>query len=130
MEKRIDAAIKIIKAGYPMGFLIAPVFLYENWKDDYKNLLLHIHNKLPEETQYPVTFEVISHRYTTRAKNVILEAFPQSQLPMDDEDRTFKYGQFGYGKYVYGKDQLAEMKDFFEKEINEIFTNKEIKHII
>lgn len=130
MEKRIDGAIKIIKAGYPMGFLIAPVFLYDGWKDDYKNLLLHIHNKLPEEILYPVTFEVISHRYTTRAKNIILEAFPQSKLPMEDEDRTFRYGQFGYGKYVYGKDQLAEMKEFFEKEINEIFTKKEIKYII
>ena len=113
-----------------MGFIIAPVFLYDGWKDDYRNLLLHIHSKLPEDILYPITFEVISHRYTTRAKNVILEAFPETTLPMKDEDRTFKYGQFGYGKYVYGKEQLAEMKDFFEKEINEIFRNKEIKYII
>ena len=130
MERRIDAAIKVIKSGYPMGFIIAPVFLYDGWKDDYRNLLLHIHSKLPQEILYPITFEVISHRYTTRAKNVILEAFPETSLPMKDEERTFKYGQFGYGKYVYGKEQLAEMKDFFKKEINEIFTNIEIKYII
>lgn len=49
---------------------------------------------------------------------------------MVDEDRTLKYGQFGYGKYVYSKEQLAEMKNFFENEINEIFRNKEIKYII
>lgn len=130
MEKRVDAAIKVIKAGYPMGLLIAPVFLYDGWKGDYKNLLLHLHNKLPEDIAYPITFEVISHRYTTRAKNIILEAFPKTTLPMIDEDRTFKYGQFGYGKYVYGKEQIAEMKGFFEMEINNIFRNKEIKYII
>lgn len=130
MEKRIDAAIKVIKAGYPMGFIIAPVFIYGGWKDDYRNLLLHLHDKLPEDILFPITFEVISHRYTTRAKNIILEAFPDSQLPMNDEDRTYKYGQFGYGKYVYRKEEIAEIKEFFEKEINDIFIFKEIKYII
>jgi spore photoproduct lyase len=130
MEKRIEAAIKIIKAEYPMGFIIAPVFIYDNWKEDYRNLLLHINNALPENIIHPLTFEVISHRYTSRAKNVILEAFPDTTLPMNDEDRTFKYGQFGYGKYVYTKEQLAEMKEFFNNEIDNIFTNKIIKYII
>lgn len=130
MEKRIEAAIKIIKAEYPMGFIIAPVFIYDNWKEDYRNLLLHINNALPENIIHPLTFEVISHRYTSRAKNVILEAFPDTTLPMNDEDRTFKYGQFGYGKYVYTKEQLAEIKEFFNSEIDNIFTNKIIKYII
>ena len=69
-------------------------------------------------------------KYIDVSKNVILEAFPETTLPMIDDDRTFKYGQFGYGKFVYSKEQLAEMKDFFEKEINEVFRNKEIKYII
>src|SRR5690606_25090139 len=34
MLRRIEAAKKIISAGYPVGFLIAPVFLYDNWQDD------------------------------------------------------------------------------------------------
>ena len=38
LEKRIEACIKVIKAQYPTGFIIAPVFLYNNWKADYKNL--------------------------------------------------------------------------------------------
>lgn len=46
----------------------------------------------------PITFEVISHRYTTRAKNVINEVFPDNTLPMNDDERKYKYGQFGYGK--------------------------------
>jgi len=49
---------------------------------------------------------------------------------MEDKDRKFKYGQFGYGKYVYTKEQLAEMKDFFQLELKEVFPNSVIKYII
>ena len=75
-------------------------------------------------------FEVISHRYTTKAKNRILEIFPETTLPMEDEDRKFKYGQFGYGKYVYNKEQLTQMKDFFLFEIKKVFPNGIIKYVI
>ncbi|MDU5022220.1 MAG: spore photoproduct lyase, partial [Clostridiales bacterium] len=69
-------------------------------------------------------------RYTTKAKNRILEIFPETTLPMEDEDRKFKYGQFGYGKYVYTKEQLAQMKDFFLLEIKNVFPNSVIKYVI
>lgn len=131
MEKRIEACIKIIQAGYPMGFIIAPVFLYEDWKKDYRNLLLNLKKGLPDQIKHPLTFEVISHRYTIRAKNVITEVFPDTTLPMKEEDRSFKYGQFGYGKYVYPKEAIKDMSDFFDHEINSIFEDKkDIKYII
>lgn len=129
-DKRLEASIKAAKAGYPMGYLIAPVFIYPNWKEEYHELLLELKDKLPKDLRYPVTFEVISHRYTTIAKNRILEVFPESSLPMKDEERKFKFGQFGYGKYVYGKEDLGEIKEFFKTEIEELFVNKEIKYII
>lgn len=130
MEKRIEASKKIAEAGYPMGYILAPIFLYENWKTDYHNLLLQLRETLPTNLKHPLTFEVISHRYTTRAKNIIMDVFPDNTLPMNDEERTYKYGQFGYGKYVYTKEELAEVKDFFQTMIDTIFDNKEIKYII
>lgn len=130
LEKRIEACKKVVSAGYPMGFIIAPIFLYENWKEDYHNLLLDLKKQLPMDISYPLTFEVISHRYTTRAKNVILEVFPDTILPMDDALRTYKYGQFGYGKFVYTKEELAEIKTFFTAEITSIFQHGIIKYII
>ncbi|MGL5752812.1 MAG: spore photoproduct lyase [Paraclostridium sp.] len=129
-NKRIEAAIKVAEAGYKIGFLIAPVFMYENWKEEYHNLLVSIKEKLPKDFNHEIMFEVISHRYTTKAKNRILEIFPETTLPMEDEDRKFKFGQFGYGKYVYTKEELAEMKEFFKKELNEIFERNDIKYII
>lgn len=129
-DKRIDASMKLAKAGYPIGFLIAPVFIYPNWKEEYLELLHQLKEKLPQELEHPVMFEIISHRYTTIAKNRILEVFPDTTLPMDEKDRTYKYGQFGYGKYVYPKEDLKEIKSFFETEIEHLFTKKEIKYVI
>ena len=129
-DKRIEASIKVAEAGYPTGFLVAPVFIYPNWKEEYHDLLLELRSKLPNNLKFPVTFEVISHRYTTIAKNRILNIFPKSDLPMNDEERKFKYGQFGYGKYVYPKESIDKIKQFFIKEIEELFSNKEVKYII
>jgi len=128
--KRLEASIKVAEAGYPMGYLIAPVFVYPNWKEEYHALLLKLRDILPTNLKYPVTFEIISHRYTMTAKNRINQVFPDNKLPMNEEDRKFKYGQFGYGKYVYPKEDLDDIKQFFSKEIEELFENKEVKYII
>lgn len=132
LVKRIAAAHKVMASEYPTGFLIAPVFLYDNWKADYHQLLLDLKASLPDKLAYPLTFEVISHRYTPQAKNVITEIFPDNQLPMSNEERSYKYGQFGYGKYVYTKESLNMMVEYFQKDISEIFQERkiEIKYII
>lgn len=130
IDKRIEAAVKVANAGYKIGFIIAPIFIYDNWQKEYKDLIESIKSKLPSEFNEEIIFEVISHRYTTKAKNIILEIFPETNLPMNDEDRKFKYGQFGYGKYIYSKDQLAEIKEFFIFNIKEIFPNSIIKYVI
>jgi len=129
-DKRIEASLKVAQAGYPVGFLVAPVFIYPDWKEEYHDLLLELGKRLPNNLKHPVTFEIISHRYTTTAKNIILNVFPESGLPMNDEERQFKYGQFGYGKYLYPKESIYEIKQFFKNEIEELFSNKDIKYII
>ena len=129
-NKRIEASIKVAKAGYPIGYLIAPVFIYDNWREDYENLLKDLNDRLPNNLDYPITFEIISHRYTTVAKSRILQIFPETRLDMREEERKYKYGQFGYGKYVYPKEKMEDITRFFQKEIEEIFINKEIKYII
>lgn len=129
-DKRIEASIKVAMAGYPVGYLIAPVFIYPNWKEEYLDLLIRLHDRLPSNLKHPVTFEIISHRYTSVAKNRILQVFPESKLPMEEEERKFKYGQFGYGKYVYPKENMDEIKEFFKEHIERLFQNKEVKYII
>lgn len=128
--QRIEAAAKACQAGYKIGFLIAPVFIYENWQNEYRKLIKDLHEKLPIKYHEHIMLEIISHRYTTKAKNRILEIFPETTLPMTDEDRKFKYGQFGYGKYVYPKESMDEMKEFFLTEIKDVFPDSTIKYVI
>lgn len=127
---RIEAASKLAYAGYPIGFIIAPVFIYPDWQAEYHELLLELKAQLPSKLAHPVIFEVISHRYTLRAKNRITQIFPETTLPMTEEDRTFQFGQFGYGKYKYPKESLAEMKTFFTQAFDTLFPYKEVKYII
>ncbi len=129
-DKRIEAGVKAAYAGYPTGYLIAPVFIYPGWQEEYHDLLVNLQSRLTNDLELPVTFEIISHRYTTTAKNRILQVFPESTLPMNDDERKYKYGQFGYGKYVYPKENVDEIKQFFEKEIGGLFKNKKVKYII
>jgi len=49
---------------------------------------------------------------------------------MVDEERKYKYGQFGYGKFVYDKEALQDMKEFFTQQIENIFRDKVILYII
>lgn len=127
---RIEAAAKVARSGYPVGFLIAPVFLYENWKEEYTDLISYLSEQFSKNLCSTLTFEVISHRYTLRAKDRIFEVFPETKLPMEEKDRVFQYGQFGYGKYKYTKDQLKEMEQFFTEVIKRKIPESKILYII
>lgn len=130
MIERIEASRKIIKSGYVLGFILAPVILYEGWEKDYDIMIKELAQKLGEFKDRPIHFEIISHRFTARAKKNINEIFPDNDLPMNEEDRRYKYGQFGYGKYVYENEKLKNMGDFFTERLKNVFPNCEIDYII
>lgn len=131
LAERLDALSKVIQAGYLSGVIIAPVLLDEGWQEDYKALLDKMAQYIEDHNNSELHFEIISHRFTTRAKNTILEVFPDTTLPMNEEtDRQYKYGQFGYGKYVYTKEKLEEMKAFFSENIALLFPQAKIDYII
>jgi len=127
LDERLSAVSKLKNAGYSVGFIIAPVILYDGWQKDYENMLKNTAKSIPNG-EY--TFEIISHRFTTTAKNNILNIFPQTTLDMNEEGRKFKFGQFGYGKFVYEKEHLAQMKEFFKNNIEKYFENAKILYII
>lgn len=121
MPERVEAAAKVARAGYPLGFIIAPIMHYPEWQDGYQQLFAALDAQLPVEARQDLTFELITHRFTKRAKTNILGVFPQSGLPMEETGRQFKYGQFGYGKYIYTKDIMEDIKGFMTKQIERYF---------
>ena len=128
MEERLQAAKKTAEAGYPLGFLIAPIFIYPEWQRDYEMLLKQTAGSLKKEIC--PSFELITHRFTARAKSNIQQVFPETTLPLNEEERKFKYGQFGYGKYVYPKDVMEEIKEFFEQQIGQYFPEAKIAYLV
>ncbi|MGQ0519457.1 spore photoproduct lyase family protein, partial [Bacillus sp. D-CC] len=37
-EERIEAARKVAGAGYPLGFIVAPLYMHEGWEEGYREL--------------------------------------------------------------------------------------------
>lgn len=130
LVQRITAAGKVSRAEYPLGFIIGPIIIYEGYKEEYRNLFENLRDTLSPQTFSYLTFELITHRFTKKAKSQILDVFPHTELPMDEEKRQFKYGQFGYGKYIYPKESMIVLKSFFLEQINEFFPKAEVSYFI
>lgn len=130
VEKRLGAAVKVAQARYPLGFLIAPVFLEGSWKEEYRSLFRDIKSYLQGIPLPGLTFEFVTHRFTARAKKNISAIFPSADLDLDQNGRVFKYGQFGYGKYVYPKEIIGEAKEYFRDLVKDTFPEASIDYFI
>ncbi len=124
---RINASRKIAEAGYPIGFIIAPIMLYEGWKGEYKELLDELKSQL-KNYEKEITFELIQHRFTSTAKELILTRFPQTKLDLNEENRQLKWGPYGKFKYVYPKEKSNEMKEYISELITNNFKNANIEY--
>lgn len=100
---------------YPVGLVIAPIMLMEDWGDYYGQLLNSISEALDFDCD--LTFELISHRFTPGSKEVLLNWYPQTNLDMDQAKRSVKRNKFGGTKYVYNSDTMKTLRHFFESEI-------------
>lgn len=127
LEARLEAAARVAAAGYPLGFMIAPIIPEGEWEDEYGALL----ERLEAFRDHPgLSFELITHRFTARAKGAIQDLFPATGLPLDEKKRSFKWGQFGYGKYLYPKDLLKKIESFFREGIKERFPTAAIEYFV
>lgn len=127
-DKRIEAAGKVAKAHYPLGFILAPLYRHENWKEGYLELFEKLEATLPNYAQKDLTFELIQHRFTKTAKRTILNRYPKSKLEMNEEERKYKWGKYGRGKYVYKTEESDELKETIESYIHKYFPNAKIEY--
>ncbi len=128
-DERIEAASKLAAAGYPIGFIVAPIMIYDRWKEEYLELLEKLRRRIDTgKSTEPVTFELIQHRFTPFAKKFILECFPNTSLDMDESKRALKWGKFGRFKYVYPRKDAAEIKEYLTSLIKERFPHAKIEY--
>ncbi len=115
VTSRLAAARKLAEAGYPVGFVIAPIMPIDNWKEHYTELLDIAQAELGKASD--VTLELITHRFTPGSKDTLLSWYPNTPLEMDEETRTEKRNKFGGVKYVYPTETMKMMRTWFEREI-------------
>ena len=131
MKERIMAAFKMMKAGYPVGFVIAPVFVYPNWKEDYLMLIKRLKEYLESaHPSQPVTFEIMAHRFMKVAKNHLFQVVEDPYLPVDIQEMSYKYGPYFYGKNSYDVATMDQIKELFEFGLAHLPFNYEIKYIV
>jgi spore photoproduct lyase len=125
-HERIEAAGKVARAGYPLGFIIAPMIIYDGWEEGYTQLL----KRLSEALTYTegITFELITHRFTQTAKRVIKERYPKSKLEMEEEKRKKKWGRYGRVKYVYKENQMQALERHMREQIERFFPGASIEY--
>jgi spore photoproduct lyase len=128
LEERLKAARKVALAGYPLGFIIAPIYLFEGWQEQYRALLNQLATAVPADYYANIEFELIQHRFTKPAKRVIEKRYPKTKLDLDETKRKYKWGRYGIGKYVYQIEQQNEIRSLFKKAIPELFPGSVIAY--
>ncbi|UCZ54248.1 spore photoproduct lyase [Bacillus shivajii] len=128
LKDRIEAAAKVADAGYPLGFIVAPIYLHDGWKEGYEQMFQLLNETLPSTARDDLTFELIQHRFTKPAKRVIQKNYPMTKLELDEEKRKYKWGKYGIGKYVYQKDEQEEIKENLHKHIEQYFPEAKIEY--
>jgi len=131
LDLRLATLLRLAEAGYPVGAMVAPVFLEGDWERDYGDLFRRLAEVLPRRNdggsgpgpgpdgrwsdgdERRPTLEVVTHRFTPRARSIILQRHPETRLPMDVDGRQLRRGQFGYFKYLYSPDRLARAREVF-----------------
>jgi len=129
LSVRLATAKKAAEAGYPVGFLVAPIIAVDEWKKHYRELFSEASSALKDHKE-GLTFEFISHRFTKRAKATIMDVFPETELELNEQSRVFKFGQFGYGKYIYTEELFQEIKIFLTSLTEKHFPGARIEYFV
>jgi len=126
LPERLGALRRLALAGYPVGLTIAPVMPVPEWQSAYRMLLEDVTAALTGVPDLDLTAEVITHRFTPKSKDVLLEWYPRTKLEMDEELRSPKRGKFGGVKYVFPKETMSEMRAWFTDALDELLPEAQL----
>lgn len=128
LDGRIKAAVKVAEAGYPLGFIVAPIYLHDGWKEGYLEMFEKLSDALPAFAKKDLTFEMIQHRFTKPAKRVIQQNYPMTKLELDESKRKWKWGRYGIGKYVYTDSEQEAIKYTLGGYIHQYFPEAKLEY--
>ncbi len=126
LAQRVQAINKLVEADYPVGILIAPVILVDNWKELYSNLIKYLYDNLSEKVKKEVFFEIIFMTYSYVHNAINKEAFPNAINLFDKGIMTGR----GKGKYMYKEYIRKEGEELLRNEMNKYFKDNPIMYIV
>ncbi len=124
LMNRIIAMNKMADAGYPVGLLIAPVILIDNWKNLYSELIDILAENLSDKIKRTGFIEIILMTYSFVHNAINSEAFPNC-IPIFNKDIMTGKGR---GKYAYKDFARIEASNFLREKIKHSL-NMEILYI-
>ena len=125
LKERIEAIIKLKKAGYKVGILIAPIILVDDYKSLYEELFITIKESLPKELLQDIFFELIFMTYSFVHNAINTEAFPNAIKIYNKELFTSR----GMGKYSYKNSVREEATIFFKELLKKHFPDNKLWYI-
>jgi len=127
LDQRMEAARKVYDAGYPLGFIIAPIMVFDGWEEAYASLLGRLREAIPRPAEN-LTFELITHRFTMAAKRVIQKHYPKTKLDLDETRRKKKWGRYGRSKFVYPNETMAVVRSTMEHLLARHFPESRVEY--
>lgn len=126
LKGRIEAINKLAEADYPIGILIAPVILVDNWKELYSDLIKYLYENLSNKAKKSAFFEIIFMTYSYVHRAINTEAFPSA---IDLYNKQLMTGR-GRGKYMYKNYIREEGEIFLREEMKKYFPDNEIMYVV
>ena len=126
LNKRINAINKLCEAEYPVGILIAPVIMIDNWQNLYLNLVKQLSEELSDKAKKSMFIEIIFMTYSYIHRKINTEAFKNA---IDLYDKNLMTGR-GRGKYCYKKDLRAQGEEFFKNVLPKYLPKCKIEYIV
>lgn len=126
LENRINALNEMCEAGYPVGILIAPVILLDNWKELYRELFRVLADTLSPKVRQTAFAEVIFMTYSFVHHAINSEAFPGA---VSLYERELMQGR-GRGRYLYKEMLRKEGEEFLRELFAEYLPGMPILYIV
>lgn len=126
LSLRIKAMNALQEAGYPVGILIAPIILVENWKMIYEKLIQYMYEYLSPQVKKQAFFEIIFMTYSYVHRKINEEAFPNAPVLYHEE---LMIGR-GRGKYGYKKEVKKEAEKYIRDLMKKYFPNNPIVYMV
>lgn len=82
LDERIEAAAKVVAAGYPVAFHFDPMIVYDGWRDDYPDIVRRLAARLPVARVAWISLGAL--RFPPTMLTTMKERFPNSRLPLGE----------------------------------------------